>query len=858
MQRVFPGLAVAAALAVLPGAGPGQGQLTSLRIPGDIEWKRAQQLPFNPGGFFESVDFKIEDGIAPLDTARWVPLPAIPDSIVSASDFGFADRRLFDAFTRHVSRDRVLARAEVVEEGAVIVEAGGLLLSPKQDFPRTVAAVRLFRAAGIDSLRAMVNLANAVLVPIDPQLLFSNWLRSPTIYETQLTKGQEQALLEALIDADPDNSFRRVDGQNRPVRKRSVVVIMDLTRRFPVGMVRFYPRVEENPLPIAGYKLEVHDGVTVKRGKGERIAERDFLGFGGGAEASAGTVPVFEQLIIDQSNTEDTVAVRFDEPEYLQQFKFRSLTGLDFDIAEFEVFNEGFTPKAVYLGKPLPVDPAGIDAMLRYLGGDLSLRAELDLLQGGTLGRVSWDEEKIGDPSASSAVVSMQTGFTPEPWIPIRLNRNGDAVEWRPDAEVVDRRAGSPGRGEIVNLDDPLLRAGARDVWNALSDEERLVARTTFPEYNDPAIVPVANKRTRAGEVLPILPDPLFWSGFQPLMNGERAQLPGERPFFQLRVDFTSSDPGAATVIRNLRIEQLLPPLLREVRAEIVPATEVTAGLDTLFTYALRPRFGPGDPGFNRIRIPTPTRISRVRSVRFAYGLDGVERSARGPVRDRGERGGPVRHRRPQGGALDCGRGLPGGAGRVPRPRPRRQDRFHRARLPRHPRRRGGNRFRRHHHPGRRGRRRHPGDHPSAAGHGGGCPVLSRGAVRPQFPGGGDERRTAGRGGDLAGRDRPESLHSERGRNQRLGGHHLRRPARGRAGTGDHRAVRPFGTVDPQMGRGASRRQLFRDLGRQRVGRPAGAAGTLSAQAEERDRQRRLRVHPDGVGRLLRPVEWRE
>ena len=453
MQRVFPALAVAAALAVLPAAGPGQGQLTSLRIPGDIEWKRAQQLPFNPGGFFESVDFKIEDGIAPLDTARWVPLPAIPDSIDSASDFGFADRRLFDAFTRHVSRDRVLARTGVVEEGAVIVEAGGLLLSPKQDFPRTVAAVRLFRAAGIDSLRAMVNLANAVLVPIDPQLRFRNWLRSPTIYETQLTKGQEQALLEALIDADPDNSFRRVDGQNRPVRKRSVVVIMDLTRRFPVGMVRFYPRVEENPLPIAGYKLEVHDGVTVKRGKGERIAERDFLGFGGGAEASAGTVPVFEQLIIDQSNTEDTVAVRFDEPEYLQQFKFRSLTGLDFDIAEFEVFNEGFTPKAVYLGKPLPVDPAGIDAMLRYLGGDLSLRAELDLLQGGTLGRVSWDEEKIGDPSASSAVVSMQTGFTPEPWIPIRLNRNGDAVEsgartprWWTGAPA------SPGRGEIVNL----------------------------------------------------------------------------------------------------------------------------------------------------------------------------------------------------------------------------------------------------------------------------------------------------------------------------------------------------------------------------------------------------------------------
>ena len=627
MQRSFSSLAISATLSVLLGADPGLCQITTLRVPGDIEWKQAQQPPFNPGGFFESVDFKTESGIAPLDTVQWVPLPTIPDSIVTVDGLGFTDRQLFDAFTWHLSRYSVFAETAVVEEGNTVVAAGSRLLGPKEDFPKTVGLVQRFRAAGIDSLPAMVNLANAVLIPIDPQLRFRNWLRSPTIYETSLTTGQEQALLEALIDADPTVSFRRADTENRRVAKRSVVVIIDLTRRFPIGMVRFYPRVEDNPLPIAGFKLEVHDGVTVKRGKGESIAQLDFLGFGVTDEVSAGTLPVFEQLLLDQSNTTDTVAVRFDEPEYLQQFKFRSLTGLDFDIAEFEIFNEGFTPTAVYLSKPLPLDPAGLEVMLRYQNGDLARREELDLLQGGTLGRISWEEEKIGDPSASSATVSMQTGFTPEPWIPIRLNRNGDPVEWRPDAEVVDRRAGSQTFGETVNLDDPLSRGSARDIWNALSDEQRLEAQTTFPEYNDQTIVPVANKRDRSGEELPILPDPVFWSGFQPLESGEPAELPGERPFFQLRVDFASTDPGSATIVRNLEIEQLLPPLLREVRAEIVPAAEITAGIDTLFTYALRPRFRPGDPGFNRIRIPTPTMIHQVESVQFGYGIDVIERT---------------------------------------------------------------------------------------------------------------------------------------------------------------------------------------------------------------------------------------
>ncbi len=67
---------------------------------------------------------------------------------------------------------------------------GGQMLVALADYPNTIAAVRQFQAAGIDSLKAMVNLGNAVLGPRDPQVRFENWLRWPTIYERHINNRQ--------------------------------------------------------------------------------------------------------------------------------------------------------------------------------------------------------------------------------------------------------------------------------------------------------------------------------------------------------------------------------------------------------------------------------------------------------------------------------------------------------------------------------------------------------------------------------------------------------------------------------------------------------------------------------------------
>ena len=608
---------------------PVRSQFEVFSIPGDIDWSEAQQPPFNPVNFFQSVDYSfVESGIAPLDTVQFVSVPDL-NTVERMEDLSKDQVRALDLFSRHVVRDSVFAMQDVAIDGETVVHLGDLLLAAKADFPNTLTEVQILKSAGVDSVRAMVNLAHAVLWPRDPQRRFETLLRSPTIYERVLNIRQLRDNLERMIDNDPSTGFVRVDRPNRPVEKRAVVIRMNVVSRFPVGMVRFYPRPLDDPIPISAFKLEVNDGVTVKRG--QEIEVRAVFGsnyevLGTQAVASEKGIPVYELLGLEQSNVVDTVAYVLDPPKTLQHFQFRSLTGLDFDIAEFEVFNQGFPPVATYLSRPLPVDKSAMADVLSYQEGDRSKRSVLDRLGGSTLGRIYWDEEKVGDPSRSRAVVSFQTGLTPEPLILWRLSANGDVVEWRPDAQVIDQREGSITYGETINLDDPKLRAGARDIWNVLTPLERAAAQTTFAEYTK---LTLAQRQDRSSFDLPRDPDAANWSGYQEVTNGQLITVPGERPFFQIRVIFVSSDYDAATVIKNLRFEQVLPPLLTEVTAEIVPAVGVRAGEDTSFTYALRPSLEADNEGFNRVRLSTPTR-SDVEQVEFGFGdLSSLSRSDR-------------------------------------------------------------------------------------------------------------------------------------------------------------------------------------------------------------------------------------
>ena len=594
-------------------------------IPGDIGWRAAQQPPFSPDDYFPDIDYaRAPGGVAPLDTALVVGVPDLPEVAV-LDELDQQQRESIDKFASHVARDDLHARRDVVVDADTLVRAGQVMIAAGESLPRRVADIRLLTRAGIDRVRAMVNLAHAVLWPRNPQFRFESLLWSPTLYESQLNDNMLRTNLEHLIDADASTAFVRADGPNRAVEKRSVVIRMDLVSRFPVGMVRFYPRAQATPLAINGYSLEVNDGIDLKpasTGEPARVTTGTYELLGDQALESGG-VPIYELLATAQGSRADTVKVALDPPRYLRFLQFRSLTALDFDLAELEVFGRGFPPSATYVTRPLPFDRDALAVVLDYQAGNLDRRVELDTLSGATLGRVFWDERSIGDPARSSAVVSMRTGTSPEPMVLFRLNRNGDAVEWRRDAHVVDHRPDSRTQNQAVWLDDPLLRAGARAVWDALPAAQRADAQTTFSEY---ARLPVAARQDRHGLNLPRVADAVSWGGgFQPLENGHAIAAPGERRFFQLRIDFDSRDPSAATIVENLRFELSLPPAVAAVRAEVVPAADIDPAVDTLFTYALSLQAGPETAGVNRIRVFTPVTsdVLGVESVAPADGSGG-------------------------------------------------------------------------------------------------------------------------------------------------------------------------------------------------------------------------------------------
>jgi hypothetical protein len=557
-----------------------------------------------------------------MDTSLRVVVPDLLGAS-SVADLSSSQQAQLAAFRRYVLRDSVFAVRDVAAAGAVAgVQAGQLLLPAYADFPRQLADVQRLRLAGVDAVRALVNVGHMMYQSRIASNLaaFSDVVKSPTIYERQVDFNAKRQLLISLFDNNPLTGFTRVDGLNRTVEKRAVVISFDLLSRFPTRLIRLYPIPRDVPYRIAGLQLEAHDGLTYRRG--QELVDINQPALGAWISASSytyreGDLPVWDVLVSRESNMEDTVRVFFPQRKYFRQYKFRSLTNMNYEIAELEVFTEGFIPKVQYMSRAMTVRREAIPTLLTYLNGDVTQRAALDRLRGGTLGRIFWDEEKIGNPALSSAVVSIQTGSSPEPQILYRANVNGDIVPWRVNATVVDRRPNSLTYLKTVNLDAATVRASTQEIWSALTAEERAAAQTTTPEY---AALPAGNKKDRVGALLPADPDLVYWSGFQPVTNGEVIPVPGERPFFQLKVDFESSHPGAATVIRNLRFEHMFPPALERVTGEIVPGTGVTAGLDTSFTYALRPRLAAGDKGFDRIRIETPVEIAQVQGVEFGYG----------------------------------------------------------------------------------------------------------------------------------------------------------------------------------------------------------------------------------------------
>jgi hypothetical protein len=584
--------AICIAILVLVGlVGEGSAELKIFSIPGDISWSEAQQGPISEQRFLEVIDLqRASDGIAPIEPIRVVPVPLLEE--IEAVD-AVIDSILFE-FSQNVARVDVVAIERAVV-GDRTVEPGQVLIPRWTSFPRGLENVQLLHLAGIDSIEAMINVANSFPRPPSGDK-YNKGLNLTTlgIFERALTSQRLQEGLGRVFDGDPLTHFERIDRVGQDV-KQIWTLYIDLGRFFPVRLVRMYPS-PETPVRISAFTFFRGIAGTERNVAGlslddPKVGQLAFPVF-------TKIAPTFPNFVPEQSvpvNVEDTVSVIFDPPAKLRYSRLDFQTQLDYDLGEMEFFSDGFVPEASYISNALSLPPA-------------------------TLGRIFWDEEKIGDPTKSSAVVRVQTGVNAEPDVLFRVNEFEREVEWKPEGAIaIDRRAGSRTLGDEIDLNDPEFNLEVREVFSALLPEERQAVRITRAEYQS---LP-GNVRRK------IEPDLEFWSGVQQATNGQLINSPSGRPFIQIQVEFNSSSPESATLLRNLRFEYSAPQITDFVAGEIAPAVDVVAGRDTTFVMALEASLGGANNGFNRIQIFTPARIEAVEAVSVDIGEGVVQHLTR-------------------------------------------------------------------------------------------------------------------------------------------------------------------------------------------------------------------------------------
>ena len=570
-----------AALVLAGFAAKAGAELRLFSIPGDISWVEAKQGPLSESRFIEVIDLvNYENGIGPISPFRIIPVPDI-SLVLTADEVDAATDSILFAFSLHVTRVDVVAPADVELDDGTTLRAGTILVPRWSPFPRDLEQVQLLRRAGITEIEAMINVAESFPRPPSGDK-YNKGLNLTTlgIFERALTDIRLQEGLQRTFDGDPLTHFERIDRVGQDV-KQSWILYVDLGRFFPIRLFRLYPSPEV-PVRVASYTFFRGLAGTETEIAGlslddPRTGQLAFPRF----DKIAPTFPTFVPEASVPVNVEDTIAVEFDPPAKMRYARFDFQTQLDYDLGEMEFFADGFLPEAVYVSNPLELPPS-------------------------TLGRIFWDEEKLGDPTKSTAIVRVQTGVNAEPDVLFRVNDFEREVEWRAEGAVVtDLRPGSRTQGQEVDLNDPAFNLEARELFSSALPEERQLARLSRAEYQ---ALP-GNVRRR------VVPDLEFWSGVQLANNGDLINAPSGRPFIQVQVEFLSQSPESATIIRNLRFEFSSPQIVDQVAGEIAPAVDVVAGRDTTFVLALKALLGPESTGFNRLQIFTPARTEAVEGL---------------------------------------------------------------------------------------------------------------------------------------------------------------------------------------------------------------------------------------------------
>lgn len=375
-----------------------------------------------------------------------------------------------------------------------------------------------------------------------------------------------------------------------------LLIEFDLGAIFGVNRFKFFPRNADPAFPapnfqsqddfLKGYEIFVNDGRPESRREGSLI---------------------WETVAFEGQNQEAVVDVRI-PTRFVRFLRLKSLTAADFEIAEFQVFSEGFVPQAVYISNVFDF-------------GDPAL-----------LGRLRWIEDKVGNPTRSSVQVRTRSGADPQPVEFTRVGKQSSGrVEQRGDT-VFDIPIDAPWQ-RAEDVEDSQLKGLIANVLDNedMDGREALLTFGQLPFAQRSQItLDEAHYNKLASDQRSVIRDDLTnWSPWSPPYSPEGIvapdQLPGQgagtlivspspRRYFQVMLEFFNAEVDAATGIGGVAWDVFRPVFADSLIAEILPRT-ATLGQATRFTYGVLVKATAQNAGFDRFEISTPLRPASIGQV---------------------------------------------------------------------------------------------------------------------------------------------------------------------------------------------------------------------------------------------------
>lgn len=385
-----------------------------------------------------------------------------------------------------------------------------------------------------------------------------------------------------LVDGDPDTHSAGIFKTAR--NQAGAAFFFDLGAPFPINRLRFFPTPDDPDAFIKAFRISINDG----------------------EEFNEINRPVYQLLRRVEVNRDMVVDLDF----AATQGRYLELVVLSkgaFNLAEFEIYGEGFVPIADYVSQ------------LHSFGSDVNfgnVRVHTTRLQ--RLGATG---------KAPSALLQMRTGLDDTPLTYFRRDRDTGSQEIVDESEYLNRLP----RRALLRLDP--------DTGQPVEEVERSTYVTLPPEEQGPV------RDFVQGD---IRDDTEAWS---PWSRGVRLDstgaiefpvgLPSPREFLQFRVLF-NGDARNAIRLDTLQVE-FSPGLVSEAIGEVALAAdpvpvdgivEVLGGVDTTFVYDIRTEFSAGGlAGYRGIRVeafPPPVFESLQRGDPLTPAADAVISSTDG------------------------------------------------------------------------------------------------------------------------------------------------------------------------------------------------------------------------------------